>query len=113
MFNSESGVHTANALKFKNMNELILKKLEIIERYSLLAAKSVLNLDDVHLLTGYSKSQLYRMTCRNEIPFYKRAKLLCFDKAEIEAWMKQNRHNTVEEAEKEAINYCMRKESQV
>lgn len=94
------------------MEEIILRKLESIERYALLAAKSVLNLDDVHILTGYSKSQLYRMTCRNEIPFYKRAKLLFFDKAEIEAWMKQNRHNTVEESEREAVNYCMRKEIQ-
>ena len=93
------------------MEDIILQKLESIERYAMLGAKSVLNLEEVHLLTGYSKSQLYRMTCKNEIPYYKRAKMLCFDKAEIEAWMKQNRHNTVDEAEREAINYCMRKES--
>ena len=53
------------------MTELILKKLEAIERNSLLAAKNVLTLDDVVYLTGMSKSYLYKLTCTKEIPFYR------------------------------------------
>ena len=63
----------------------IKEQLNRIERYTLLGAKNVLSLDDVHLLTGLSKSHIYRMTSRNEIPYYKRTRILCFDKAEIEA----------------------------
>ncbi len=82
-------------------------KLNQILVYSLLAAKSVLTLDDVALLTGLSKSHLYRLTCNHEIPHYKRAKMLYFDRAEIEAWMKQNRVATRQEIEQQAINYMI------
>lgn len=85
----------------------IKEQLNRIERYALLGAKNVLSLDDVHLLTGLSKSHIYRMTSRNEIPYYKRGRILSFDKKEVEAWMKQNRHNTVEEADRQAFAYDM------
>ena len=45
------------------MEHEILNKLEAIERYTLLAAKNVLCFDDVALLTGFSKSHLYKLTC--------------------------------------------------
>lgn len=93
------------------MEEKILEKLDAIERYSLLAAKKVLNLQDVALLTGLSQSHLYKLTCRKQIPYYRpNGKLVYFDRAEIEAWMKQNRHNTEAEAEQKAIAYVVGKD---
>ena len=56
--------------------EIILKRLDAIERYALLASKSVLLLDEVALLTGLSKSRLYKLNCGKQIPFYKNAKML-------------------------------------
>ena len=53
------------------MEDLILSKLEVIERNSLLAAKNVLTIDDVAVLTGMSKSHLYKLTCTRQIPFYR------------------------------------------
>lgn len=82
------------------------EKIDKILIYSLLAAKSVLTLDDAALLTGLSKSYLYRLTCTHQIPHYKpNGKQLYFDRAELEAWMKQNRVATTKETEQQAIAY--------
>lgn len=86
----------------KNMEE----KLNQILVYSLLAAKNVLTLEDVTLLTGLSKSYLYKLTCTKQIPYYRpNGKQIYFDRAEIEAWMKQNRVATENEIEQKAAIY--------
>lgn len=91
-------------------DDIILQKLNAIERYSLLAAKSVLNIDDVSLLTGLSKSYLYRLTSTNQMPYYKpNGKLCYFDKAEVEDWCRQHRIGTKEEAENKAALYNLKK----
>lgn len=90
------------------MEQDILNRLEAIERYSLLAAKNVLCFDDVVLLTGLSKSHLYKLTCTHQIPHYKpNGKQIYFDRIEVEAWMKQNRISTVQEIDQAATNYVV------
>ena len=90
--------------------DLITAKLNAIERYSLLSAKNVLNLDDVAMLTGLSKSHLYKLTCNKQIPHYKpNTKAMYFDRVEIEEWMKQNRVTTQAEAEQKAVAYVVKK----
>ena len=62
-------------------------RLDRIERYSLLAAKQVLSINDVALLLGKSVK-----TVRNrldEIPHYYGGNGLAFKRSEIEAWMCQ------------------------
>ena len=99
---------TAQAQIYKNMEEKILEQLSRIEKYSLLSAKNVLSLDDVSVLTGLSKSHLYKLTCSHRIPHYKpNGKLVYFDRGEIENWMKQNRIASEDEVEQGAINYCV------
>lgn len=86
-----------------------MKRLEVIERNSLLAAKNVLTIDDVALLTGLSKSHIYKLTCSKQIPFYRpNGKLVYFDRLELESWLKQNRVNTTAEAEQQAIAYVVK-----
>lgn len=81
-------------------------RLEAIEQYSLLAAKTVLTLNDVALLTGLSKSHLYKMTCHKQIPYYRpNGKQLYFDRMEVEAWMRQNRVGSRQEAEQAAAKH--------
>ena len=83
----------------------IKKDLEEIKKYSLLSAKNVLTLDDVALLTGLSKSFLYKLTCTKEIPHYKPAgKMLYFDRKEIEDWQKRRRIASNAEVKQLAIN---------
>lgn len=91
------------------MSEELREQLNRIERYSLLAAKNVLCLDDVALLTGLSKSHLYKLTCNHQIPHYKpNGKQIYFDRLEIESWMKQNRIATADEIEQKAANYLVK-----
>lgn len=92
------------------MEEIILKQLADIKLYSLLAAKKVLDINDMVLLTGLSKNYIYKLTYRNEIPYYKpNGKLIYFDRQEIENWMKQNKVTSVVEAEQAASKYFMGK----
>lgn len=82
------------------------EKINQILAYSLLVAKNVLTLEDVALLTGLSKSYLYKLTCAKQIPYYRpNGKQIYFDRGEVEAWMKQNRVNTRQEAEQQAAMY--------
>ena len=91
------------------MEEIILSKLEAIERNTLLASRNVLTIDDAALLTGMSKSHLYKLTCSKQIPFYRpNGKLVYFDRQELEGWLKQNRVNTEKETEQAALCYVMR-----
>lgn len=84
------------------------EKIDQILIYSLLAAKNVLTLEDTALLTGLSKSHLYRLTCTHQIPYYKpNGKQIYFDRVELEAWMKQNRVATRQESGQQAINYVI------
>lgn len=88
--------------------EEIIKILKDIKQNTLLAAKNVLTIDDVSLLTGISKSALYKMTSKKQIPHYKpNSKLLFFDRKEIEDWEKQNRVYTQQETEQKAIAYTV------
>lgn len=90
------------------MTEDIQEQLNRIERNSLLAAKNVLNLEDVALLTGLSKSHIYKLTYRHEIPFYRpNGKQIYFDRKELEDWMKRNRVATVDEIDQAATNYLV------
>lgn len=92
------------------IGENLQKQLNRIERNSLLASKNVLNLEDVALLTGYSKSHLYKLTSTQKIPHYKPAgKQVFFDKKEIEDWMRQNHVVSDENIEEMADNYLMEK----
>ena len=84
------------------------EKIDQILIYSLLAAKNVLTLEDAALLTGLSKSHLYRLTCTHQIPYYKpNGKLCFFDKAELEAWKRNIRIASQTELDQQAQAYIV------
>ncbi len=88
------------------MQEFI-EKLNRIEKLTLLGAKNVLNLEEVSMLTGLSKSYIYRLSSSKQIPHYKpTGKVLYFDRLEIENWLKQNRVANIEEIDNLATSYC-------
>lgn len=90
------------------MEDKILQQLDRIERYSIIAAKQVLTLEEVAFFTGLSKSWIYKATSNHTIPCYKpNNKLLYFDRDEINAWMKQNRVATIDEINNNAEKYIM------
>lgn len=91
------------------MERDILKELYEIKQLTLLASKTVLTMDDVSLLTGLSKSHIYKLVSWKKIPHYKSngGKLTFFEKAEVEQWLLQNRVKTTDEIKAEAQIYCM------
>lgn len=97
-----------------NQNQ-ITKQLQRIEdtmlcvqRTALLAAKNVLTIEDVAILTGLSKWHIYKLTSEARIPHYKpNARLLYFNRKEIEEWMQRNRVIAQDEARQHAAAYCI------
>ena len=64
-------------------------RIEVLENI-LNVAKEVLNLEEASLFLGISKSRLYKMTHKHELPFYRpNGKLIYFEKAELLKWMRQ------------------------
>jgi excisionase family DNA binding protein len=90
------------------MVQTIDERLTHIENL-LLSQKKVLNLDEVAVLTGLSKSHLYKLTSNGKIPHYKPGKFIFFERAEIEDWLLRNRIKTVDEIEAEAASYVTSK----
>jgi excisionase family DNA binding protein len=91
----------SNVLETLQKQDERLKNIESL----LSLQKNVLNLDEVCTLTGLSKSHIYKLTHWLKIPFYKQAKHLFFDRAEIENWLKENRFKPSDELAKEAATY--------
>ena len=86
-------------LKLESQNNRI-KTLE----HLLFDAKDVLTLEEAALFMGISKSTLYKMTHKHELPFYRpNGKLIYFEKSELVKWMRQNRSMTEEEIKDAAI----------
>ena len=80
-----------------NTETLLLKvesfehRIEVLEN-TLSAAKEVLTLEEAALFMGISKSSLYKMTHKHELPFFRpNGKIIYFEKSELLNWMRQNR----------------------
>ena len=90
------------------MAEELTQQLARIEQQSLLAAKRALTIDDVAVLTGWSRSHIYKLTCTHEIPHYKpNGKTIYFDKVEVEKYLLKGRVATKVEAEQAAEKYLI------
>ena len=79
----------------------IEERLTNLERINQ-GAKTILTLEEVAKYTNYSKSYIYKLTSRREIPCYKpNGKQLYFKRPEIEEWLLSNRKMTNKEIETE------------
>jgi len=89
------------------MEEKVLNELKQIKQLTLLQAKTALTMEDMALLSGLSKSHLYKMVCAKQIPYYKTTKLIYFDKDEVTKWLLQRRVSSTYEIEQQATTYCV------
>ena len=79
----------------------IEERLTNLERINQ-GAKTILTLEEVAKYTNYSKSYIYKLTSRREIPCYKpNGKQLYFKRTEIDEWLLTNRNKTNQEIERE------------
>ena len=80
-------------------------RIEVLENI-LKDAKQVLTLEEAALFMGISKSSLYKMTHKHELPFFRpNGKLIYFEKAELLKWMRQNRVMTEAETKEAATEH--------
>jgi excisionase family DNA binding protein len=112
-------------LKYRIMEnpfEIIVEKLNVIEkRISSIehklggtsindCYKEVLNLNQLCDYLELSKSHIYKLTSNQEIPHYKRGgKKLYFNKYEIDNWLLQNKVKTMDDLQREATLYSIRR----
>ena len=53
-----------------------------------------------------SKSHLYKLTHKNQIPFFKpNGKMIYFLKSDLRTWLLRNRQSTADEIEQKAVDY--------
>jgi excisionase family DNA binding protein len=82
----------------------VINKIDLLTQ-AVLSNKNTFTLDECAAYTGLSPSHIYKLTSSGEIPHYKpRNKILYFDRAEIDNWLKQNRVSTRAEIEQQAAD---------
>ena len=80
-------------------------RIEVLENL-LNVAKEVLTLEEAAVFMGISKSSLYKMTHKHELPFYRpNGKLIYFEKAELLKWMRQVRSMSEDEIRETAVQH--------
>ena len=91
------------------MNELkMLEQLDRIEKL-VRAQKAVLTFDQACDYTGISRSYMYKLTARGEIPFSKpKGKLIFFSREKLDNWLLNNSHSSKDEIKRGAIEYTFR-----
>ena len=77
---------------------------------TIFSTKEVLTSDEAARYMGISKSYLYKLTMRREIPHFKPMGKMCyFNRAELEQWLQSNRVATSSEISQKANAYLMKK----
>lgn len=98
-----------NNKKIKEMDEKVKTIVDAVTANVINTTKEVLTSDEAARYMGISKSWLYKMTMRKQIPHYKPSGKVCyFNRKELEAWLQSNRIATDSELTKRAADYCMK-----
>lgn len=85
----------------------VIEKLEILTN-AVLSNKNTLNLEEAATFTNLTASYLYKLTSKQEIPHFKpRGKMLYFDRAELENWLRQNRVKPLAEIDSAAASHVL------
>ncbi|MEI3096361.1 MAG: helix-turn-helix domain-containing protein [Parabacteroides distasonis] len=89
------------------MDKTLEMRVEELEQM-LFLTKNVLSFDEASKFLNLSKSYLYKLTSGNLIPHYKpQGKMLFFERADLEAWLRQNPIKTQAQIEQEAQKYIL------
>lgn len=88
--------------------QAIMKRLDNIEKLTLISAKQMLTVEEACFFTGLSSRFLYKLTHQNVLPYSKpNGKKIYFDKGDLTEWMRKNHISSREEAEQEAATYTI------
>lgn len=79
---------------------------DLITANTIFCTKEVLTSDEAAKYMGVSKSYLYKLTMRQQIPHYKPMGKMCyFNRLELEQWLQNNRVSTSTEISQQAQAY--------
>lgn len=96
------------------MNENNKEIADIVTANTIFCTKEVLTSNEAAKYMGVSKSYLYKLTMRQQIPHYKpMGKMVYFNRLELEQWLQNNRVSTATEISQQAAAYCMKKGGRV
>ncbi len=86
------------------------KRIEnLLEKQGLLH-KDVLNFNEAGQYLGLSKSYLYKLTSKRQIPFFKpQLKKIFFKRVDLDAWLLRNPIESIDQIEEQAANYLIKK----
>lgn len=85
----------------------IEERIEELENLIYLS-KNVLSFEEASKFLNLSKSYLYKLTSAGVIPHYKpQGKMIYFEKAALEEWLRQNPVKTQEQIAQEAQRYLL------
>ena len=90
------------SVTLEEMNE----KLDRIGELALIGAKTVLDLNEAALFTGFSTAHLYRLTSGRQIPFFRKNRKLYFKKTDLENWMTETPCASLKDINSQAATYC-------
>lgn len=83
---------------------------DLVASNTIFCTKEVLTSDEAAKYMGISKSYLYKLTMKQEIPHFKPMGKMCyFNRMELEQWLQSNRVTTADEITQKANAYCMKK----
>ena len=92
------------------MTEELKEVADLITANTIFCTIVVLTSDEAARYLGISKSYLYKLTMRQQIPNYKTMGKMCyFNRLELESWLQSNRVAAADEISQQAQTYCMRK----
>ena len=101
---------TPRLLKNRDMAEELKQVADLITANTIFCTKEVLTSDEAARYLGISKSYLYKLTMKQQIPHYKPMGKMCyFNRLELEQWLQNNRVSTSTEISQQAQAYCMKK----
>lgn len=93
---------------------MIITKLHQLFDEQNLPRKEILTFEEASRYLGLSKSNLYKKTSLNQIPFYKpNGKMIYFKRADLDQYMLGNRQATLDEITEKASNFKLNHKSKV
>lgn len=92
------------------MAEELKQVADLVTANTIFCTKEVLTSDEAAKYMGVSKSYLYKLTMRQQIPHFKPMGKMCyFNRLELEQWLQSNRVATTKDIEQQAQDFCMKK----
>lgn len=83
---------------------------DLVTANTIFCTKEVLTSNEAARYMGISKSYLYKLTMKQQIPHFKPMGKICyFNRRELEQWLQSNRVATATEIERQAQAFCMKK----